>query len=219
MCDRSPQYGVPGGPDAIISLHCDGKTVELPVHACFLQTLFTKAEPIGFQGRTAIFNGGSPFTMQLFVLLYEYMYHGDVEPMYRILTGLEGPKHEQIISATEGKWVCASQIINRRPMSVLESMGRKTLALWSMALVGGVYDRSVYTVLNIVWWLLGGAFIEQHADPNIQGWMDDIYAEWRRKAAEISSERFDLKICVLAIANRTFCLFEASQQWRIYSVL
>lgn len=219
MCDRSQQFGVPGGPDAIIRIYYDGEVVELPIHRCFLQTLFTKAEPIEFHGRTAIFDGGTPFTMQLFLLLYEYMYHGNVEPMYRILTGLEGLNHEQITTATAGNLIHASQIINRRPTSELESMGRETLALWSLFLVSGVYDRSAYTVLNIVWWHLGCAYLERHATPDVRSWMDDLYAEWRQKMADNPSNRFGRTSYVVALANHTFCLFEASRKWTIYSVL
>lgn len=139
--------------------------------------------------------------MQLFLLLYEYMYHGDVEPMYRILTGLQGPNHEQITTATVGKWAHACRILYRRPTSELVYMGRNTLALWRMSLGSGVYDRSVYTMLNLVWWLIGCAFTERHADPDVQIWMNDLYAEWRHKAGENLPDRCEGNSSALALSD------------------
>lgn len=159
----------------------EGETFELPAHRCFIQTSFTEEEPTEFHGHTAIFKCGTPFTMQQFLLLYAYMYHGDVEPIFRMLTSIEGPNHEQITTSKAEDWLIITQIINRRSMDQLVFMGQKTLALWSMMSSLGVYDRSMYTTLNLAWWLLGVAINERQLKPDVRQWMDDLCERWQQK--------------------------------------
>lgn len=128
--------------------------------------------------------------MELFLLIYAYMYHGDVEPMFQVLTGIEGPNHDQITTSVVEDWPYARQIFSRRPMPQLVHIGRNILAMWYMLRAAKVHERPVHTTLNLSWWLLCVAIKERHAKPDVQIWMDDLDAEWNQKAGGNFIDRY-----------------------------